>query len=486
MNQEAPKNPKVFISYSWSSEEHMEWVLQLATELGENGVDVIIDKWLLREGDDKYAFMEKMVKDESIRKVIIICDRQYAEKADGREGGVGTETQIITAELYNKVEQTKFVAVTTELDEGDKPCLPTFLKGRIYIDMSSSDSRAKNLEELLRWIYDKPLHRKPKLGHPPDYLFQDKKSLGTTSRYRQAMEALKQGKSTAQGVCQEYFDTFSQNLEEFRIKREDNKEFDDQVAESIQEFLPYRDEVIDIFIAIARYCYNSDMCSVVHRFLEQILPYGFRTKELTSSEWDFDNFKFILSELFIYAIASFIKHERFDAVNELIEQGYYFKADSYDAPEGRMASYTWFNFYPSSLAHRNNRLNLNRLDLMADIHKERATRKDLPFVDVMQVEFVLFLRSVLRQGEEGIFHSRWFPHSLLYASLRTSINVSFEVFARAQSKRYFDRMKIVLGVNSREELIELMGEYLKLHRSELPHRGNPVALMNIDKLATRP
>ena len=51
--------PKTLISYSWTSPDHEAWVLQLATELEESGVDVIFDKWDLREGADKYAFMEK-------------------------------------------------------------------------------------------------------------------------------------------------------------------------------------------------------------------------------------------------------------------------------------------------------------------------------------------------------------------------------------------------------------------------------------------
>ena len=34
-------NPKLFISYSWSSSEHEQWVHDLATQLVEAGIDVI-------------------------------------------------------------------------------------------------------------------------------------------------------------------------------------------------------------------------------------------------------------------------------------------------------------------------------------------------------------------------------------------------------------------------------------------------------------
>ena len=92
--------PKLFISYSWSDAEYEQWVVGLATDLRESGVDVILDKWDLKEGHDAVAFMEQMVTNPEIKKVAIICDEKYAAKADGRAGGVGTETQIISREVY--------------------------------------------------------------------------------------------------------------------------------------------------------------------------------------------------------------------------------------------------------------------------------------------------------------------------------------------------------------------------------------------------
>src|SRR6185295_5935405 len=101
-------NPKAFISYSWSSAAHEQWVVELAEKLNSDGVHVLLDKWDLKEGHDKFAFMERMVTDPEVEKVLMICDQLYAEKADGRKGGVGTESQIISPEVYAKVDQEKF------------------------------------------------------------------------------------------------------------------------------------------------------------------------------------------------------------------------------------------------------------------------------------------------------------------------------------------------------------------------------------------
>jgi len=108
-------SPKVFISYSWSSPVHQSLVLSWAERLIADGIDVVLDKYDLKEGHDKYAFMERMVTDASVTHVLVLCDQIYSEKADARKAGVGTESQIISKEVYEKVDQSKFV--TTQLSE---------------------------------------------------------------------------------------------------------------------------------------------------------------------------------------------------------------------------------------------------------------------------------------------------------------------------------------------------------------------------------
>ena len=148
----------------------MEWVLSLATDLVNNSVDVKLDRWDLKPGNDVDAYMEQMVTEPDIKKVIMICDHLYAEKADGRKGGVGTETQIITPNIYEKEDQSKFVAVLTERDGDGKPCLPAYCRGRLFIDMSDPELYPSSFAELLHWIFDVPPHAKPALGTKPSFL----------------------------------------------------------------------------------------------------------------------------------------------------------------------------------------------------------------------------------------------------------------------------------------------------------------------------
>jgi hypothetical protein len=71
--------PRAIISYSWSSPKHELWVIDLAERLVQEGVDIVLDRWDLREGQDKYKFMERMVADATIKKVIVVSDRSYSE-----------------------------------------------------------------------------------------------------------------------------------------------------------------------------------------------------------------------------------------------------------------------------------------------------------------------------------------------------------------------------------------------------------------------
>jgi SEFIR domain-containing protein len=290
-------NPKAFISYSWSSHEHQTWVLNLATQLRENGVDVTVDKWDLKEGHDAIKFMEKMVTDPEIKKVIVVLDRTYAEKADGRKGGVGTETQIISPEIYAKADQDKFVGVASETGEDGKPSLPSFYKSRIYIDLSQSDIYAANFEQLLRWIYDKPAHPKPPLGKRPEFLNANAVQLPTRSRANRAIDLLKSGSSHASGAIDEYFSVFAESLEAFRIPVDsfDRRTFDEPIVQSIESFLPYRDEFIGVVSAVARYSSANDD-SQLRRFFEKLIPYMFRPRAVMQyNEWYWDNFQIYYS-----------------------------------------------------------------------------------------------------------------------------------------------------------------------------------------------
>ncbi len=154
---------KVFCSYSHDDEEHKNWVLQLATRLRSNGVDVILDRWNLSLGGDLAAFMENGLSES--QRVICICSEKYVEKSNQKIGGVGYEKQIITAELLSDLN-SEWVIPIIRNNSSDKK-VPTFLNGKLFINFEDDSLYEKHYEELLRDLLNEPTLSIPELGENP-------------------------------------------------------------------------------------------------------------------------------------------------------------------------------------------------------------------------------------------------------------------------------------------------------------------------------
>ena len=475
-NDEIP--PKLFISYSWTTPNHEAWVIRFAEELRENGINVILDKWDLKEGHDGDAFMEKMATDPEIKKVLMICDREYAAKADERVGGVGTETQIITPEIYGKQDQNKFVAVVTERDEAGKPYLPAFYRSRIFIDLSDPGTYSENFDQLLRWVFDQPVHKKPPIGRKPAFLSKENRAatLATTSLFRRAEEAIQNSRGNAIALVSEYFEGLTAEFEKLRIEQNTEEELDELIVRSIESFLPYRNEVIKIFLLLARNNNTDKTIQIIHKFLESLIPYMDRTED------DFDNFKFIIHELYLYAVACFIRHEEFDSAAALMGEDYYLSG-SFTWYDTAMTTFCVFRQYLRSLQYRNDRLKLARSSLHADFLMQRSKESGIEFRDLMQADLVLFLKSV--SDSPGAQFDLWLPETLFYAGRQTR---PFEIFARSQSTRYFNRMNCLLGISSKEDLAVVISRINVSLRSYLPQRGFSIHLEHLlgyEQIATK-
>ena len=441
------ENPKVFISYSWTTPEHEQRVLNIATELVESGIDVILDKWDLKEGDDADVFMEQMVSDPSIQKVLIICDKMYSEKSDKRKGGAGTEAQIISRRVYEQQSnENKFVVAAFEVNEDTgKPYLPVYYGSRKYIDFTDPNKYAQKIEELVRWIYNKPLFVKPKLGRVPDYILADnKKTLGTTASYRRAISFVVEGRMNAAGAVREYLDTFSENLQSFQLPSCDNhSDYYDQFITSIKDFVPYRDEWLELLKNVCRNDLIEATFDSYMRFFESIHLYTKVRREVTYVyQEEEDNMKFIEYELMLHFLYTTYNE------NQYASQRYY--------------------------------------SLQAKIVNDRMEScPALSMENICQADFVAWLYHHAHKPDESRF-SRWFPHSILYACNQRR---PFEIFARAESNNYLDRIKVIFGYDGLDDFKTLYA-YIKQNAQSIVPRWefespNVKLLMNVEKLGLK-
>lgn len=155
--------PLVFISYSHDSADHKAWVLRLASDLRENGVDAILDQWDLVPGQDASVFMQQGILRAD--RVLMVCSKNYVSKAEVRSGGVGFEQLIVTSEVVQAIDTKKFIPlVRNNLAE---PFVPRFLGPRIYINFNDDVTYEARREDLLRELLAAPIAVKPPIGLNP-------------------------------------------------------------------------------------------------------------------------------------------------------------------------------------------------------------------------------------------------------------------------------------------------------------------------------
>lgn len=478
---EENKNPKIFISYSWSSPAHQKFVIDIAEKLTTDGIVVIIDKWDLKEGQDKYVFMEKMVTDPTMNKVLIFSDKKYTEKSDKKTGGVGTESQIISSEIYNKVEQTKFIPIVTEFDERGNPYLPVFLKNRIYINFGDDSVFYDEYDKLLRNIYDKPVFKKPALNNIPSYILDEEQpSLLTQHKYSSLKDAISKEKTISKMLCSEYFDEFVNSLQSFCLPEKDSeKPLDDQVIDLIRSMKVYRDQLIEIYKIIVTGTNDFSYYEMIFEFLEKTMRLNYPPDGIGSfTEWWFEQYRFFNMENFLYLIALLLKYKRIDEVKFFTEEKYYvytgYERGAYDFPI--------FNSYINSIEqYRKQRLKLNRISITADLLKERSDLKLLSFDDIMQADFILALKSTFDKDGK---YNYWFPRTLVYKGWHSQ--QPFPIFLKAESKRYFDIVCKLFMVNNKDELIqkyEKASEVFEFSNWRFDYSSIPFkAYLNLDKL----
>ncbi|EOC1427671.1 toll/interleukin-1 receptor domain-containing protein [Cronobacter dublinensis subsp. beijingensis] len=154
--------PKVFISYSWDSPEHKLWVSSLAGWLRQNGIDIILDQWHLRGGEDLITFMERSIGEAD--RVVIICTEIYVHKAKERTGGVGYENTLLTNELIQNLGSSKFIPV---IRQSNPPYItPSSLSTRLYYDLSGGQTYQDEAKRLMMELHNisvpiPPLGRNP-------------------------------------------------------------------------------------------------------------------------------------------------------------------------------------------------------------------------------------------------------------------------------------------------------------------------------------
>lgn len=442
------KPPKVFISYSWSNTDHMNQVLDLAYKLNDDGVHVVIDEWDAPEGCDLYAFMERNVTSKEIDHVLIISDKKYAEKANNREGGVGTETQVISKQVYDDVNQTKFIPILWERNENGETYLPNYLISRRYIDFTN-EHRIENYEKLVRRIYNLPENPRPPLGKLSLNKYTETDNYPKLRNITGGFEYnINKDKNMFTNIVQDFLEEFYTCLKTFKVdltEISDINKLSTKIYDNLNSYKPLRDYFIEFFEQTIKknlqypmdYDIIIDFFVKIYSLTQPIIGESYNTKNII-------NFDFMMRELFLYLIAIALKYGNYNFISELLNSPYYFE------------------YVSNSLNDAQSFVNLdNRGEIKTDAYLTRYynTIEEIPLTglgklltdrlhnnysidNLVDADLLCCYISVLNSKEHD-----WFPFTYIYKS-----SDYFTFFRKLTSKRYFEKVKCIFDVNSINDL----------------------------------
>lgn len=458
-------NKKIFISYSWGNSEHQEWIVNLATRLMNDTVDVVLDRWSLKDGHDIYSFMEEMVKSDEIFRVLIISNKKYSEKADIREGGVGTETQIITPSIYSKEKQEKFIPIVIERDDNGEPYLPIYLKSRKYIDFSRIESFEDSYEELLRNILEAPSLPKPKLGSkPPTYITESTINLSeTNNRLRTIENQLKKNNTISNKELNLFVENFLDNLWNFEQINTPNdfKQYGEHLYNSLVSYKPLREDYIKFVDILSSYqIENSE--EIIIEFFENAPVYNSPRDENTGS-WSgtrFEIFKIIFHELFIYTIAICLKNKDYNLVADLLHSKYY-KKEKYrniSEPESFVYLYNYHQNLENYFSQVYNKISGFGHYVITNL-SDALKKEDVILADTL-CYFVSYLDS-------NSVYETWFPNTYVYGE-----NNKNNFFEKITSEKHFEKVKILFNVKTKQELQQKLNDYASKNNERIRYGRN--------------
>lgn len=325
--------------------------------------------------------------------------------------------------------------------------MPIYLKSRIYLDFFQEDTLHDEYEKLLRNIFNRPLLKKPRLGTSPSYLWESEPThLKTSYKVEKIRDSILKGSKYTKGHIRDFLDAFHMALQDYQIddSGQDKIPFNDKVVDSIKKFLPYRDDFMNFIFLISQYDVPESFFEELHEFLQNLIRFEIRpvklVKSVVWSEYWLDNYRFILYELFLYFISALIKFKKFELIDHFLTEPYFYK-DNYHGSS--WLPYSIFNLTVTTIDGAT-------VDAIASLIKDRANYKGLSLDDLIQADFVLFLRSYIHYG---VYSDLWHSRCIGYAN-----EYGFEIFNKGRSKKYFNDIKILLRIKNRDDLKQKLVE----------------------------
>jgi len=433
------ENPKVFMSYAWGTDDYQEKVIQFCTRLqSECGVDVVLDKWSMDAGDDTYDFMERCVKDPSVKFVIMLLDKNYADKADSRLGGVGAETQIISSKVYTNIAQNKFIPVVFERGTNGEVYKPAYLQTRLHFDLTNENANDEFIR-LVKHLYGEKTYPIPPRGNKPDWVSQPTVISPIISKQFFTISHTSDN-VLIKSEIKEALNSIRNNIFSVKVIEEDTDQFKEdkqKFLDFLDSFVQYRDATIMALKQVVHKDYFEYVATDFFEEFKQQLNTNHSVNAYLSQA-----ITALLHEIFIYTIALLWEAEEYAKVRDMIISTYII--------DGRTCSNITDVFY--SAGHidliDNAKKSIDNKEYYSGL-AQLWTEHVMSGFSLDQIAFadLLVHNLSILEWEEGAWY--WFPKLYVYG-LRNPIFTRFTV--KMKSAKHIIRLQGLFGTSSQEEI----------------------------------
>jgi len=153
-DQSKEKTPTCFISYAWEKPDHQRWVMQLSKDLRNSGIDVLLDRWNVKPGDNLARYIEQITTTDY---VIVIGTPELLQKYNSTASDpvVTAELEMLNLRLSqpNKYGHTILpILVEGNSDSAFSPQL----RKLVYVDFKQSAFYFRKLFDMIWRLYDLP------------------------------------------------------------------------------------------------------------------------------------------------------------------------------------------------------------------------------------------------------------------------------------------------------------------------------------------
>lgn len=439
-------HPKVFISYAWGSNEYQMKVLTFATSLSNDGVEVLLDKWEISAGNDMNNFMEKSVTDPTVTNVLILLDKNYAEKANSKIGGVGTETQIISQQVYASVEQTKFIPVVFERDLDGTVYKPVYLQSRYHYDLSREETYDTEYKNLVRALFGVEAYKKPETGVRPAWVDEQ---ISVSPKTIIAYDSLKENRpeNVKEDLLFSYFEDIEQKIVEYSSRTYEPKI---SLEEYLKAYEANRDMRKEFLLLIQRsaYCENrmaiiGDFFEKVHNLLEENSSVGY---ELS---------KVFLHELFLYTVAILLKRKNYKDIGYILGRTYFSARPTLERTKGHSYTLFYSGSYHTNLDNAmKNKDGQNYYSgtahyWISTIDVDFCTKEELVSADLLCYNYSIY-------GNGFIGNWQWFPITYIYVNEYT--NYIARLSRALISKEKVNKVIQMFNYDTKEEFIKKVAD----------------------------